>query len=87
MPHRGANGRCTVCSHSERTRIDYLCAQGGALLRIAKKFGVGDDALRRHFARHVTDDFKAGVKLGPFKSEEHLRTLCAEAGTSVLDNL
>jgi hypothetical protein len=83
----GITGRCTVCRHAERARIDYLCSQGGPLLPIAKRFGLGDDALRRHFARHVALDYKAAIKAGPFGSEEQLRKLAAEGGASVLENL
>src|SRR5579864_7863633 len=88
MPRRGINpGQCTVCRHASRVRIDFLLASGAPKDPLGKKFGLSGDALTRHFARHVSEDFKRSTKIGPFQSEEHLRKLCAEGGVSVLENL
>ena len=80
-------GRCTVCRHPQRGRIDYLAATGQAITPLAEQFEVNHHALRRHFANHVTADFKHAAQIGPFQSEERLRSLCADAGTSVIENL
>lgn len=80
-------GRCTVCRHPDRGRIDWLAATGQPLLPLAEQFGLNHHALRRHFKNHVTDGFKKSAQVGPFQSEERLRSLCADAGTSVIENL
>jgi len=80
-------GTCSVCGHIEIARIDFLLAQGAGFAPVARQFKLSDDAVRRHFRVHVSADFKARIKLGPFRSEEHLRQLCAESGRSVIDNL
>jgi len=76
-----------VCRLAERPRIDYLLALGSTVKAVARQFNVGHDACTRHFANHVTDDFKRQVRLGPYDSEERLRALCADGGVSVLETL
>jgi len=83
----GRTGECKTCAHAEVARINFLLARGAAFAAVARQFGLSEDSVTRHYRNHVPSEFKAQVKLGPFQSEEHLRKLCAEAGTSVLDNL
>ena len=64
-----------------------MASAGAPLKPLAERFGLGEDSLRRHFKRHVGEEFKRAVVLGPFKSEAELRRLCAEAGTSVIESL
>jgi hypothetical protein len=82
--------RCTICAHAERGRIDYLLvvatgAHGTGRRPLAEKYGVSGDALFRHAKRHISDEYRRAVKVGPFESEEALRKLLAETGASVLD--
>ncbi|HVM78855.1 MAG TPA: hypothetical protein VMU06_07535 [Stellaceae bacterium] len=81
------NGKCAVCRHPERNRLEFLCARGGSLRAIAQKFGVKYEGLRRHNLKHVSDQYKKSVVLGPFKSEDELRRLLAENSSSVVENL
>jgi hypothetical protein len=80
-------GRCTVCRHPDRVRIDYLAASGVELAPLGEKHGISKFAMLRHAKNHITDEFRRSVKIGPFKSEEHLRNLCADSGASVIENL
>lgn len=43
---------CTICSHGSRQAIDAAIVAGGAKSSIARTFGVGRDAVSRHFT-HV----------------------------------
>lgn len=63
-----------------------MTATTSSLEAVARRFELSPDSLRRHFRAHVTEGFKRAAKIGPFESEERLRSLCAEAGTSVLEN-
>jgi hypothetical protein len=86
MPPR----RCTICSHVQRGRIDYLLVasagqHGSGLRALSEKFGVSHDALWRHGKNHISEEYRRAVKIGPFESEEALRKLLAETGASVLD--
>jgi hypothetical protein len=89
MPRRPGHreGTCKTCLHVERTRIDYLIATGAPLKPLAPKFGLKASSLYNHARRHVSHEYRAAVRLGPFDSEERLRQLCAEAGTSVVETL
>src|SRR5712692_10075637 len=84
---RSGMAMCKICAHPQRARLDFLCAQGAPIFPIARPFGVSKDSLYRHYKKHVSDEFKKSIVLGPFRDEAHLRRLCAESGTSVLDNL
>jgi hypothetical protein len=88
MPKAGVpSGRCTVCAHAERGRIDFLAASGSPLKPLAEQFGVSRDSLQRHFKAHVTETYKRQVKIGPLQSEDSLRKLAAEEGVSVFEHL
>jgi hypothetical protein len=89
MPRRVGqiSNLCTVCRHVERGRLDFLIATGASLKPLAHRFSLRPSAIYNHAKKHVSDEYKRAVKIGPFQSEEHLRKLCAEAGGSVVDNL
>jgi hypothetical protein len=90
IPKNSPNGKCQICAHPERGRIDYLASTGGGewgkgLRAVAKKFEISFAALYRHAHAHISTEYRNAVKIGPFQSEEHLRKLLAESGASVLD--
>ena len=46
--------RCTICAHEERVTIDQMLARGTLSLRAtADRFGVGRNALTRHYEQHL----------------------------------
>jgi hypothetical protein len=83
-------GRCQVCKHPELARINYLLVatageiQGGRRA-VSAKFGLDDSALYRHRRNHIPPSFVEAVRFGPLGSEERLRKLAAENGSSVLE--
>jgi hypothetical protein len=82
---------CTICEHEQRSRIDYLLvtadgSHGTGKKAIADKYGVQIHTLTKHSRSHITDAYRAAVLAGPFRSEDDLRQLAAEEGTSVLQN-
>jgi hypothetical protein len=80
------SGRCQVCRHDEQARMELMLAGKQAIRRVAAKFAVNRDALRRHWLRHVTDEHKAALVAGPeIKIEEFLAT-AADENTSLLDH-
>jgi hypothetical protein len=93
MPaHKIPGGQCTICNHPQRGRIDFLlCSLAGSGewgtgdRALGTKFGVSRQALGRHRRAHISEEYRAAVKIGPFQSEAALRQLLAEEGASVLD--
>lgn len=81
-----ANGRCAVCQHSERHRIELLLAGGASKRSVAEKFSLHPDSVWRHFTHHVTDERKAALIAGPVKLHE-LAERAASEGLSILDYL
>jgi hypothetical protein len=79
--------RCTVCTHPERLTIDHLLATGAEFRATGRRFGLSKDAIGRHWAGHVSDAFKASVKMGPYGSRVDLEKLCLEEGKSVVEAL
>jgi len=89
MPRRSGHreGTCKTCLHPERTRIDYLIATGASLKPLAPRFDLKPSSLYNHSKKHVSAEYRAAVRLGPFESETRLRQLCAENGVSVVETL
>ena len=87
MPaHRGPTGRCKVCSHPEKTRIELLIAGGGASHRaVSRTCGLSHYSIGRHWAGHVSDERKAALVFGPVEREA-LASRVAEESSSVLDH-
>jgi hypothetical protein len=87
---KAPNGRCTICAHPERARIDFLAVTangewGQGRRSLAAKFTVSPAALYRHCRAHISDEYRRAVRVGPFENEERLRALLADAGASTLD--
>lgn len=80
------NGKCTVCRHAERGRLEMLAASGASQEALGRRFGVSHDALQRHMSRHVSQERKAQLVAGPVKMRE-LVERAAELGMSLLDYL
>jgi hypothetical protein len=83
-------GKCTICAHPQRGRIDFLACTaggewGGGRRALAAKFNISSHALYPHIKSHISEEFRRAVKVGPFESEERLRQLLAETGASTLD--
>jgi hypothetical protein len=87
--HRGR--KCTVCQHPEAGRIDYLIVTGAGergkgRRGLAEKFELTPDAIYNHSRHHISPEYRRAILAGPFRSEDDLRQLVAEAGQSVLVN-
>ena len=46
---------CSVCLHPRRDEAENLLQQGWSIRQSAKKIGVGQAALHRHWRRHVAN--------------------------------
>jgi hypothetical protein len=88
MPARRGEptGRCTVCSHPERARIELLLAGGAASHRaVGRKYKLSHYAIGRHWSGHVSDERKASLVFGPV-DRERLASRIGEESISVLDH-
>ena len=57
--------RCTICSHPDRARIEFLSCRGVSNTKVAKKFdGISHFAVRRHRANHMPETLKASLSVG-----------------------
>lgn len=81
----GPNGQCRACQHVERARIELLLASGASIRSVAKKFDVEYFCLRRHWQKHVSDERKGRLVLGPVQREA-LAARVSEESESVLDH-
>ena len=80
------SGKCVVCAHPERVRIELLLAGGAGQKAIGRKFGMSKDCVHRHWHGHVTEQRRASLILGPVPRQALAAQVCEE-NTSVLDNL
>jgi hypothetical protein len=79
-------GRCQVCHHPDRARIEMAHVGGRSIDDLAKEFGVHRDAIWRHMTRHVTQETKVSYLAGPIKLGE-LANLAASENKSVIEYL
>ena len=78
-------GACKVCQHPDRSRIELLLAGGAGFSAVGRKFGFArPDCLIRHWRRHVSEERKVALRLGPVQSTA-LAARVAEESESVLD--
>jgi hypothetical protein len=79
------NGRCKVCAHLERSRIELLLAGGAGQRPLARKFGLTHHALGRHWRTHVSAERRTALQIGPVQRmalAAHVSEECA----SVIDH-
>lgn len=79
--------RCSVCRSDDRLSVESALATGAAVKATARRFGLGHMAVTRHFENHVSDTWKAAMKMGPYASREELEKLCIDQGLRVVDGL
>jgi hypothetical protein len=78
------NGRCKICQHVDRSRVEYELAGGASLKSISKKYAAPYHAVYRHWQNHVDPERKANLVLGPVQRQA-LAARVAEENTSVID--
>jgi hypothetical protein len=80
------SGRCVVCTHPDKVRIELLLAGGSGQKAVGRKFGISKDSVWRHWTRHVDAQTRARLIMGPVQMHA-LAAQIAEENTSVLENL
>lgn len=81
-----SSGKCAVCRHPERWRVELLKAGGASLDALAAKFGVSRDSIDRHWHRHVSAESKATYLIGPAEMAT-IAERAVQEGDSVIDYL
>lgn len=85
-PRRGRPpGSCTICQNEARSRAELLVAGGATIRAVSRKFSLSHDALSRHWKRHVSDERKAALVMGPVQIQG-LAAAVSEESESVLDH-
>jgi hypothetical protein len=79
-------GKCAICTHPERPRIEMLRVSGVPLRAIAEQFGCSKDSVHRHFLNHVSQKRRAELVAGPAAVEQLANAAAAES-KSLLDYL
>jgi hypothetical protein len=80
------NGKCEVCRHVERIRIELLLAGGASQKAVASKFDLKYYAVHRHWNKgHVSDERKAALIAGPAQRMA-LSAQVSEESASVIDH-
>jgi hypothetical protein len=85
---RPLNGRCTVCRHADRARIELLLARGASKRHVGDKFGLSHDAVWRHWRnQHVPEHVRAGLAIKALKPGAELEKLVTDESIGLLENL
>ncbi len=82
-------GRCQVCTHPERARLELLLAAGSGYRETARKFDLDEDAVARHWKRHVSEAHRKAMAPGAaaLAARFELAGQIAEENTSSLEHL
>jgi hypothetical protein len=83
---RVGRGRCQVCVHPERIRIEALHVGGVTLDALQAEFGVQRDAIHRHCKLHVSRIAKVNYLAGPVQIAT-LAQAAARENKSILEYL
>jgi hypothetical protein len=83
---RVGRGRCRVCVHPERYRIEALHIGGVSLDALQAEFGIQRDAIHRHCKNHVTKIAKVNYLAGPVQIAT-LAQAAARENKSILEYL
>jgi transposase-like protein len=78
--------QCVVCLHLRRTELELELAGGARQTAVAKKYGISSDTVHRHWNRHVDDERKARLLIGPVQ-QAALAARISEENSSVIDSL
>jgi len=81
----GPNGKCAVCRHPERGRIELMIARGAHQSSVARKYSLAKDAVYRHWRLHITEEFRVNLMIGPVERMGLAAQLAEESG-DVLDH-
>jgi hypothetical protein len=85
---RPLNGRCTVCRHVDRARIELLLARGASKRHVGDKFGLSHDAVWRHWRNgHVPEHVRASLAIKALKPGAELEKLVTDESIGLLENL
>jgi len=80
-------GKCKVCKHPERARIEHLLARGAAKKHLGERFGVGQYCIARHWKNHVSEAVKAAAAVKALKPGETIEKLVTDENIGLLENL
>jgi hypothetical protein len=75
---------CRTCAHPERGAIELQLAGGASISAVARQRGIAPHLLYRHW-RHVPDERKASLIMGPVQREA-LAARLSEESSSVVDH-
>jgi hypothetical protein len=83
----GPNGKCQICRHPDRARIEHLFARGASRSAVGLKFGVSPGAVVRHWSVHVPPHVKGAAMTRALKPGIELEKLVQDETIGLLEHL
>jgi hypothetical protein len=83
----GPNGKCQICRHPERARLEHLFARGASRNAVGLKFGVSPASVVRHWQRHVPPHVKGAAMTHALKPGAELEQLVTDESIGLLQHL
>lgn len=78
---------CSICASRERASLDLALSRGISMGALARRYGVGPDALSRHKANHLSPQIRARLIAGPDVEGVDLDRLRETESQSLLSHL
>jgi hypothetical protein len=82
-----SNNACQVCVHPERGRVESAIANGAAQKATARKFGLSEFSVHRHWKKHVSPERRAQLTIGGSAKLHEIAERAAAENMSLLDYL
>jgi hypothetical protein len=78
-------GRCSICTHVDRVRIERLACEGAALEKVAAEFpGITRFSIKRHLLNHVSEKRKGELLAGSGEIDDLIKA-AAKQDRSLID--
>lgn len=61
MASKKTGPQCQCCSHPRRPELDRDVVRGDKTAHVARKYGLNDDAVRRHATNHLTEEMRREI--------------------------
>lgn len=83
MAAKKAGAQCQCCAHPRRPELDRDLVRGTAARAVARKYGLQDDAVRRHSKNHLTEETRREIAVD--LKRERAQAVATELNAERLD--
>lgn len=81
------NGKCKICAHPERARIEHLVLSGASLKATAHRFDLHYGSLQRHMNNHISEAARSAAVRRALRPGVAVSEIVEDSSEGILENL